>query len=147
MASGSSSPGERWRKPTTEEEARKFNLELMRPDGSEAKTLFEPDGLLVTGAALSPDGKEVAFTGCEIVERQLDCEVWMANVDGSDAKKLTDAPGRSAGPDWSPDGRRIAFTSDRDMNGNCFFHDCTGWNGEIYVMNADGSKSRISAAV
>jgi TolB protein len=125
--------------PGTEEEALKFRLELMRRDGSETKTMFEPDALLVTGAAWSPDGKEVAFTGCEIVERQLDCEVWVANADGSEAKKLTDGPGRSAGPAWSPDGRRIAFTSDRDMNGDCFFHDCTGWNGEIYVMNADGS--------
>jgi Tol biopolymer transport system component len=125
--------------PATEEEALKFKLELMRPDGSETKTLFEPDALLVTGASWSPDGKELAFTGCEIVERQLDCEVWVANADGSDAKKLTDGPGRSAGPAWSPDGGRIAFTSDRDMNGDCFFHDCTGWNGEIYVMNADGS--------
>jgi Tol biopolymer transport system component len=125
--------------PATEEEAVKFKLELMRPDGSEMKTLFEPEALLVTGAAWSPDDKEVAFTGCEIVERQLDCEVWMANADGSDAKKLTDGTGRSASPAWSPDGGRIAFTSDRDMNGDCFFHDCTGWNTEIYVMNADGS--------
>jgi Tol biopolymer transport system component len=125
--------------PATEEEALKFTLELMRPDGSETKTLFEPAALLVTGAAWSPDGKELAFTGCEIVERQLDCEVWMANADGSDAKKVTDGTGRSASPAWSPDGGRIAFASDRDMNGECFFHDCTGWNGEIYVMNADGS--------
>jgi len=128
--------------PATEEEALKFKLELMRTDGSETKTLFEPEALLVTGASWSPDGKELAFTGCEIVERQLDCEVWVANADGSDGKKLTDGHGRSAGPAWSPDGGRIAFSSDRDMNGDCFFHDCTGWNGEIYVMNADGSDPR-----
>jgi len=30
-------------------------------------------------------------------------------------------------PDFSPDGRRIAFTSNRDQQ------------GEVYVMNADGS--------
>jgi Tol biopolymer transport system component len=68
--------------------------------------------------------------------------VWVANTDGSEARKLADGPGRSAGPAWSPDGRKIAFTSDRDMNGACFFHDCTGWNGEIYVMNADGSNPK-----
>ena len=33
-------------------------------------------------------------------------------------------------PDFSPDGRRIAFTSNRDQN------------GEIYVMNANGSNQR-----
>ncbi len=38
------------------------------------------------------------------------------------------APSRAgSGPDWSPDGRRIAFDSDRDGN------------FEVYAMNADGS--------
>jgi Tol biopolymer transport system component len=34
---------------------------------------------------------------------------------------------RTATPSWSPDGKRIAFETDRDGN------------SEIYVMNADGS--------
>jgi TolB protein len=48
-------------------------------------------------------------------------------ADGSDPVKLTDNAARDNQPAWSPDGRRIAFTSNRDGN------------QEIYVMNADGS--------
>jgi Tol biopolymer transport system component len=41
--------------------------------------------------------------------------------------QLTGGPGRNFEPSWSPDGQRIAFTSDRDGN------------SEIYVMDADGA--------
>ena len=46
---------------------------------------------------------------------------------GTGAMQLTANPGWDAEPSWSPDGSKIAFTSDRDGN------------DEIYVMNADGS--------
>ena len=41
--------------------------------------------------------------------------------------QLTNAPGTDAEPEWSPDGQRILFTSERDGN------------PDIFVMNADGS--------
>ena len=50
------------------------------------------------------------------------------NADGSNVERLTySGDGSNTGPKWSADGRKIAFTSDRDGN------------SEIYVMNADGS--------
>jgi len=44
--------------------------------------------------------------------------------------QLTDGDDTELAPDWSPNGRRIAFQSDRDGN----------W--EIYVMGADGTEVR-----
>ena len=50
------------------------------------------------------------------------------NADGSGQSNLTQNSRTDASPRWSPDGKRIAFVSERDDG-----------NSEIYVMNADGS--------
>ena len=49
---------------------------------------------------------------------------------------MQDQPQRAVdrSPDWSPDGRQIAFHSERDRK------DDDDKNVEIYVMNADGTK-------
>ena len=49
------------------------------------------------------------------------------NADGSNQQRLTNGPAADNQPAWSPDGRQIAFASNRD-----------GF-GAIYVMNPDGS--------
>ena len=55
------------------------------------------------------------------------------NADGTNPTNLTNHPAKDSGPDWSPDGLQIAFTSDRDRK------DDGTKNVEIYVMNADGT--------
>ncbi len=54
-------------------------------------------------------------------------EIYVMNADGSGQTRLTNNPAADSGPTWSPDGSKIAFSSDRDGN------------SDIYVMNADGS--------
>src|SRR5262249_43978828 len=56
--------------------------------------------------------------------------VWVMNADGSGKRNLTSNTGFNAPGSWSPDGRKIVFTSNRDGN------------NELYVMNADGSGQR-----
>jgi Tol biopolymer transport system component len=60
-------------------------------------------------------------------------EIFRMDLDGSDPINISKSPGKDEDPTWSPDGRRIAFVSDRDGN------------SEIYVMNADGSNSASQA--
>ena len=64
-------------------------------------------------------------------------EIYTANADGTGAKKLTQAPGLDGTPAWSPDGKRIAFRSQRDFPG-AQQTDLGAY--EIYVMRADGSQ-------
>ena len=52
------------------------------------------------------------------------------NADGSNVTLLTNHPAFNELPTWSPDGTKIAFTTDRDGN------------SEIYVMNADGKNPK-----
>jgi TolB protein len=57
--------------------------------------------------------------------------VWTVRPDGSEARQVTDQPGESRQPWWSPDGRTLAFSADR----------ATGAFG-IWLLTSDGSNAR-----
>ncbi|HKA37999.1 MAG TPA: protein kinase [Thermoanaerobaculia bacterium] len=57
---------------------------------------------------LSPDGKWVAFMQTSNQE-----DLFVAQVNGGEYRRLTDDAFRDRGPTWSPDGQRIVFYSDR----------------------------------
>lgn len=69
-------------------------------------------------ATVSPDGKTVAF--------DVYAMLWLISIDGGPARRLTDEIYEIAQPDWSPDGKVIAFQSYRDGN----FH--------VWTIGADG---------
>jgi len=85
----------------------------------------------------SPDGRRIAF----LSRRDGINGLYVVNADGSGQRRLSrDArittlrypvAGGRATPAWSPDGRKIAFESERDTD-----------NG-LHVMNADGSGQRM----
>jgi TolB protein len=76
---------------------------------------------------LSPDGSRVVFA---LETSGNESTLYVANVDGSDARPLTGSSFDEQDASWSPDGNSIAFVSDRDAPRQ---------NHEVYRIAADGS--------
>ena len=72
-------------------------------------------------------GTRVAFSRCGR-GKTSNCEIWTMAADGTDRVRLTDTPAQETWPAWSPDGTRVAYTS----NASGDFQD-------IWVMDADGA--------
>ena len=60
---------------------------------------------LVSSPAVSPDGKQIAFSWRG--------DVWSASIDGGKVEQLTQHTSRDGEPRFSPDGKQIAFISER----------------------------------
>jgi len=78
---------------------------------------WSPDGKTVAAAAPTNKGS-VRSNGAQVV---------VVKADGSGLKTLTKAPGYNWYPAWSPDGRKIAFASNRSGQ------------FQLWTMNPDGS--------
>jgi Tol biopolymer transport system component len=94
----------------------------MNPDGSNPVRL---DQIPADAYELdwSPDGGRVTFTKAS--------QIWVMNADGSNQVQLTRGSRYEYGtPAWSPDGRKIAYTSYETESGYGF--------SEVFAMDADG---------
>jgi dipeptidyl aminopeptidase/acylaminoacyl peptidase len=70
----------------------------------------------LSDAQISPDGARVAFAARTVAPERdgYRSAIWLVPFDGSRAPAvLTSGPGQDASPRWSPDGRMLAFASDR----------------------------------
>ncbi|MCP4657155.1 MAG: S9 family peptidase [bacterium] len=70
----------------------------------------------VSDPRVSPDGKWIAVVVAvpDLEENRLDSDIWLVPLDGGEPKRLTHGPKKDDSPRWSPDGKRLAFISDRN---------------------------------
>src|SRR5262245_61468082 len=117
----------------------------MNTDGSAVKRVSTGKGRTTCGY-FTPDGKRIIYASTHL--GSPDCppnpdraagyvwplyrtfDIFSANTDGTDLRRLTTADGYDAEGTISPDGRKIIFTSTRDND------------IELYEMNIDGTNQR-----
>lgn len=86
--------------------------------------------------AMSPDGRQVAFSGPLTDDSDGRYGIYVVNIDGTGLRLLTAPPFADFDPAWSPDGRAIAFT--HNANGNGRLSCCA-----IGLMYANGAAQHI----
>lgn len=78
----------------------------------------QDEALWLRDSAISPDGSTIAFT--------YQGDIYTVPVTGGEARQITTWSGRDLKPVWSPDGRTLAFASDRYGNLDVFLVGATG---------------------
>jgi Tol biopolymer transport system component len=100
-------------------------LYAIDPDGTKQREIAKVPG---RGPALSPEGTRLIYmTGTWTATRLM-----LSASDGSRPQPITDGSSIAWNNHWSPDGKRIAFTSRSDPKSEL----------AIFVMNADGTGRR-----
>src|SRR3972149_11043100 len=122
-----------------------YQIYFMEIDGGNQRLISTGKGK-TTCSYFRPDGKKIIYasthhnpsSGTEPPKEEKkyqwdfdsDMEIYEADPDGANLKRLTSSDGYDAEGVYSNDGKKIVFTSQRDGD------------LEIYVMNADGTEQR-----
>jgi Tol biopolymer transport system component len=104
------------------------SLWVARADGS---------GPIYVGPGLYPrwsrDGKRLAFVSMATGN----ADVWTVNADGSELTQVTVDTSHEIDPEWSPDGTRLVFSSDRRTRGNFDLWMLDLRDGKLVQLTAD----------
>jgi serine/threonine protein kinase len=90
-------------------------------------------------SAISHDGKLVAYSSDRSQEGERD--LYVKQTTGGDPIRLTFDGAGNTNPDFSPDGSRIVFQSNRDGGG---IYEIPAFGGEVRLLAPDGLNPRFS---
>jgi dipeptidyl aminopeptidase/acylaminoacyl peptidase len=124
-------------------------VSIVNTDGSNQTRLTSEPDESVRRAVFSPDGLKIAYESARSIGFGIEGPEYdspaisVMSADGSGRTRLTDPPIGASDPVFSPDGSKIAFTSESNYTPSYYSPSRSG----VSVMNADGSApTRLTSA-
>lgn len=89
---------------------------------------------------ISPDGRRIVYeqTRTNWTSNSFEIDLWIADANGQNRHRLTTAANSNVAAAWSPDGRSIAFLSDRPAA----LPKSPANRRQLWVMQADGGEAQ-----
>jgi len=122
------------------------------PDVGFQLTWFDDQGKIIgkvgdragylTTVRLSPDGTRVAFS--KGTNSSSDHDLWLFDLARGTDSRFTFGPGKNEYPVWSPDGKEIVFSSDRDGVYNLYRKPADGSKAEQLLLRSNEDKRAFS---
>ena len=105
----------------------------------EPKLLTEGDAFSVGEFSWSPDGAKIAFSAQRDPDliSSFSSDIYTVTVLDAKVKKIVETPGPDNNPQWSPDGKEIAYIT---ANGNKYFY---YMDHRIAVVGSEGGTPRV----
>lgn len=122
-----------------------LDIYTMNVDGSGVKRLTTTPGY-DGGPWWSPDGTKIVYRAWHPVDSALTSyrallaqrlvrpnrmELWVMNADGSGQRQITQLGGANFGPSWTPDGKRLIFSSN--------YRQPRSGNFDLFLVTPDGT--------
>jgi Tol biopolymer transport system component len=122
-----------------------LDIYTMNIDGTDVRRLTTTPGY-DGGPWWSPDGTKIVYRAWHPTDTALVSyrdllaqrlvrpnlmELWVMNADGSNQRQITHLGGANFGPSWTPDGKRLIFSSN--------YRQPRSGNFDLFLINLDGS--------